>query len=137
MAVFLDTGFLVALHNAQDEHREKAVAIAKRIANGDYGQAVTSDYIVDEGTTLVFARTKNRNLSVVFLKESLQSGEFFTIEKVTPEDFKAAVQEYLRYDRFSFTDCSILALMARKRIRYLATFDSEFAKVDGIRTILE
>ena len=35
----------------------------------------------------------------------------------------------------SFTDCSIIALMKKEKIRYTATFDGDFLKVENVEVV--
>lgn len=137
MGIFLDTGVLVAAYNVQDYGRTKAQAILRKAFEGEFGHAYTSQYVIDEGTTLLAARSKNRALSQAFLKKSLDSGALFTILGVSETNFNETCKEYFGRAELSFTDCSHLVLMRQYGIRNLATFDSGFRQVQGIRIIDE
>ncbi|MBI5226695.1 type II toxin-antitoxin system VapC family toxin [Candidatus Micrarchaeota archaeon] len=135
MAVFLDTGVLVAAYNAQDTERSRAQGILQRIFQGEWGSAYTSENVIDEAVTLLFARSKNRTLAQSFLKKCLESQSLFEILGVGGEDFANTADEFLKQKELSFTDCSILALMRKHGIRNLATFDAGFRQAKDIHTI--
>jgi predicted nucleic acid-binding protein len=40
-----------------------------------------------------------------------------------------------KISKFSFTDCSNVSLMRDKGIRYIATFDREFRKINSIKVV--
>jgi len=48
MAVFIDTGIFVALHNADDEFHLRSKELMKQALKSDLGRIFTSDYIIDE-----------------------------------------------------------------------------------------
>lgn len=135
LAIFIDTGMFYALQNVQDEKHPAAKDIIGRIHKGQYGQAFTSDYVVDEAVTLVHARTKNRFESQLMLDKLLNSPSVFEIINVTENDFYEAAHEYKKCDSLSFTDASTLALMRKHRISHLASFDNGFLKVKDIHVI--
>jgi len=135
VAVFLDTGVLVAAYNAQDQERAKAGSILRRAFNGEFGTVYTSQYVIDEGTTLLHARSKNRALSQSFLKKCLESKGLFTILGVSETNFVDTSKEYFKQEELSFTDCSHVVLMRQHGIKNLATFDSGFKRVEGIRIV--
>lgn len=135
MSIFIDTGVLAAFHNASDEKNPEARSILSRVRQKQYATAFTSDYVIDECTTLIFSRTRNRKQSNLFLEQALGSEELFTILYTSGEDFSEAAKEYLRQSDLSFTDCSILALMKSHGIKNIATFDSGFKKIRGVNVI--
>ena len=137
MAIFIDTNIFVASQNKDDDNHEKAKNLLYRIIQKQYGSAFTSDYVADEGTTLVFARTHSRRESNAFLNNMLNSGELFTIIYTTQDDFNSTAHEYFKQSQLSFTDCSIIILMKNHGIKNIATFDQGFNGIKGIEVINE
>lgn len=73
MAVFVDTGIFVALHNADDEFHSKNKELMKQALKSDFGRIFTSDYVIDEAITTALVRTKKHDLAhdlVRFIIES-------------------------------------------------------------------
>ena len=135
MSIFIDTGVMVASFNSRDELHLTAKTLMQSVFDKAFGNAFTSDYVIDEGTTLTFARTHDRTLSNSFLENSLNSNSLFEILYTSEEDFIETAKEYLKEKELSFTDCSILVLMKKHGIKNIATFDSGFRKIKGISVI--
>ncbi len=133
--IFLDTSILVAYIVNKDSNHNKAVSLVGEIVSGKYGSAVTSDYVFDETVTVVLVRSKSpesaitsgrlirESISVLSVSERVfeNSWELFKNQKTT---------------KFSFTDCTILALISENHIDRLATFDKEF-KGDSFYQVVE
>jgi len=136
MAIFLDTGVIVAADNTQDQLHEKALEIIERIKSGFYGSAsYISDYIFDEVLTLTFARTGNMELSKGLAKKLLAT-KSLTWLHVDENTFTETIARYLsQKSKLSFTDCTSVELMKQNNIEYIATFDSGFKSIAGIKTI--
>ena len=64
MAVFVDTGIFVAMHNADDEFHLRSKELVERALKGDFGWIFTSDYVVDEAITTALVRTKRHDLAL-------------------------------------------------------------------------
>lgn len=135
MAIFIDTAVWVAFHNQHDADHVRSKEILRRAFSGQYGNVYTSDYIVDEGTTLTYARTKNRGQSNSFLKMCIQSSAVFTILSVGSAGFEETAKEYFKQNGLSFTDCSNLVLMRQHGVQKIATFDAEFKKIKNIQVV--
>jgi len=130
MAVFVDTGIFVAVRNRKDRNHQRARELMKRALMAEFGVIHTSDYVVDEAVTTALARTRNHQIAVNTGRYILDSER---IEKlaISREDFNLAWSKFETVkDRFlSFTDCTCLALMERRGIERIMSFDSHF---DGL-----
>jgi len=133
MNVFIDTGLLVTFHNTRDANHERATELMRQIVEGELGTAYTSDYIFDEAVTVALIRTHNpRNAKAV---GSMMLGEsnppFLAILRVSEDDFKEAWSLFSKHAerRLSFTDCTSIALMRKRGIETIVSFDRDF---DGI-----
>jgi len=132
--IFLDSSFLIAYYNPSDEHKERAIKIMDDLIKGKYGSPIVSDYVFDEVVTLFFTRFKNKSLAISvgeILKGALEiiniNGELF---EESWEIFKNQ-----KNTNFSFTDCTILAVMQDCGISRIATFDEDFLKVKNIKVV--
>ena len=64
MVVFLDTSFILALRNIDDENNTKATNLFKNeILKGRYGKIVVTEYVYDEIMTLIMVRIKNKEFA--------------------------------------------------------------------------
>ena len=130
MAIFLDTGVIVAARNADDKKHEKAKDLMRSALRRDYGTAYTSDYIFDEAVTLMLMRTKNPDLALDVGEFVLRSSRITKL-RVSRDDFMQAWSKFktLKKELLSFTDCTSLVLMDRNKIEEIMSFDSDF---DGL-----
>ncbi len=132
--IFLDTSLLVAYIVDKDSNHGRAISLINDIVSGKYGSAVTSDYIFDETVTVVLVRTKSMEAAVTsgrLIRESV------AILPVGDSVFEKSwnIFKNQRSTMFSFTDCTILALIAENHVDRLATFDGEFQNSDSFKVI--
>jgi len=130
MAVFVDTGIFVALHNADDEFHSKSKALMKQALKGEFGRIFTSDYVIDEAITTALVRTKRHDLAEDlgnFIITSPRIGKIWIDE----ECFGKAWEKFrvLKDKPLSFTDCTSIALVEVKTIKQIMSFDGGF---DGL-----
>ncbi len=109
----------------KDSNHGRAIPLVSDIVSGKYGPAVTSDYVFDETVTVVLVRSKSLKTAIIagdVIKESISM--LYVDERLFEyswEKFRNQVGT-----KFSFTDCSIIALLEDNHINKLATFDKEF-----------
>lgn len=130
--IFLDSSFLIAYKIENDVHHQKAKILMEKIIKNEFGKPIISDYIFDEVITVIFGKSKSHELAIETGKELINSFNIINIEESL---FKESWNEFIKQKetKFSFTDCSILALMNAHKIQNLATFDEEFNKVGSLR----
>jgi len=132
--IFLDTNFLIAYYNKNDAHHDKSLSIMESLVSGEYGELFISDYIFDEFVTVALSRLKDL-AKVINIGNDV---EFFTHRINIEEETFEKAWEIFREQKdteFSFTDCTILALMKEEGIKYIATFDIDFKKIKDINII--
>lgn len=103
------------------------------IENGKYGEWFLSDYVFDETLTVMFSVSKNKR-DVAKLGRYLLKA--FTLLSVTRTIFLDAFEIFSRKNKMSFTDSTLLSMVSKYNIEYIATFDKEIKKhfkncVDG------
>ncbi len=133
MSIFLDASFWVALANQNDHHHARAQEIAKELTQQKYGRPITSDHVFDESLGVTLRKSglnEAQELGYVILESEAM---LLTTEK---HYFDLAWQTFSNQNgHFSFTDCSILAIMKILSINYIASFDKEFENIKGINVI--
>jgi predicted nucleic acid-binding protein len=130
--LFVDTWAWLVLAN----DRDPAFGAVSRVRAGSAGQAgawVTTDYVLDETMTRLFAgapfAAARRFIEGVF--DASRQG-LLDIEYVTPERFAHAWRLRLRYrdkPRISFTDFTSFVVMRELRLRSVLTADAHFEQV--------
>jgi predicted nucleic acid-binding protein len=130
MAVFIDTGIFVALHNADDEFHQRSQELMKNALKNGFGRIFTSDYIIDEAITTALMRTKKHSIAKdlgSFIIESPRITKLW-IEEAS---FQKAWKTFCTFkDKpLNFTDCTSIALIESTGIKQIMSFDSGF---DGL-----
>ncbi len=105
---FVDTTFLGARFNSQDENHADATSF---LAPGAF-RLVTTDYVFDEMVTAILARTRSHRRAADAGRTILDS-KVWRLEVLGRGDFDRAWALFLdREDkRWSFTDCTSFAFM--------------------------
>ena len=130
MAVFVDTGIFVALHNADDEFHSRSKELMKQALKSDFGRIFTSDYVIDEAITTALVRTKKHDLALDLGRFIITSPRIAKLW-VGEDSFRAAWKKFsvFKDKPLSFTDCTSIALIEMRRIKQIMSFDSGF---DGL-----
>jgi len=132
--IFIDSSLIVADKIENDQHHKEAAKTMNDIATGKYGNPLISDYIFDEILTVIFSRSKKLPIAIETGQEIRNSVE---IRRITESNFEDAWQIFKnqKNTKFSFTDCTTLALMLKEGIKNIATFDQDFSKVKEINVV--
>lgn len=123
--IFLDTTFVVGLFVSNDDWHDSAVKVYNEIRNE---KLVISNLVIAETVTI--------------LKNKLQTKDILEIYRNIPNFFHvvddndlydAAMNEFVKYDSsISFFDAMYVAIMKKEDILKIASFDSDFDKVDNL-----
>ena len=127
MAVFIDTGIFVALRNADDEFHTRSKELMKRALKDEFGRINTSDYVIDEAITTALVRTRRHDIAVDIGKYIIESPRITKLW-TTKDTFDVAWKKFKTFkdQPLSFSDCVSLALMEKRRIKQIISFDSGF-----------
>ena len=127
MAVFLDTGFLLAVKNKDDKNFQMAQSWMRRFLKNEFGEIFTSTFVFNELVTLALVRIKRPDFAINIGNYLLLSRKIKLIN-LTDDDFRNAWELFQKYKekRLSFTDSSILIQCKRLNCNFLATFDTHF-----------
>lgn len=124
-SVFVDTSGWYALIDRRDAgHRATKNAVERLIREG--ARLVATDYVVDESCTLTKARAGSD--AALRLLDLVNETAALDLEWIGPDRFDRAEALFRRYrdQRFSFTDCTSVAVMRELRIREVITEDHHF-----------
>ena len=130
MAVFIDTGIFVALHNADDEFHLRSKELMKQALKSDFGRIFTSHYIINEAVTTALVRTKKHDLAHDLGRSIIESPRITKLW-VGEDIFELAWKKFsvFKDKPLSLTDCTSIAIVESKVIKQIMSFDRGF---DGL-----
>ncbi len=137
--LFVDTWGWLALEDAAEPAHAEVRRIRERYAD-EGGLWVTTDYILDETITRLFARRPFEEAKK-FMAGLFQARELglLNVETITPDRFQKAYEMRLRYrdkPRISFTDLTSFVVAAELAIRHVLTQDAHFRQTQlGLITL--
>ncbi|TKX82297.1 type II toxin-antitoxin system VapC family toxin [Halorubrum sp. SD626R] len=126
----IDTGVLVGMADADDEHHDIAMEIVHAIDHGELPTARVTNYIALE--TLNWIHNRKRHETAVETYERLNQSAGFELLHAAQKDFTNAVTLFQTYEGLSFGDATIAAYMEREGIEYLYSFDDDFDTIQSI-----
>lgn len=103
-----------------------------KIVHNGYGKPFTTNFIFDEIISVTM-RKENKEKAKLLGKRILES-EIHMIN-LNRQVFKDAWELFQDTSQLNFTDCTSIALARLGDVKYIATFDKEFKKVEGIEVI--
>ncbi|MFB6226055.1 MAG: type II toxin-antitoxin system VapC family toxin [Candidatus Paceibacteria bacterium] len=125
---FLNTSFLLAFIDSDDDHHQKSREIMGKIRDEE---VYISDRVFTETVNTIFSRFDHsdaENFSDYLRKSGIN------ILHTNSVTFSMA-SELFESEKVSFTDCSIIALMKALNIEKLCTFDSDCRDFENIEIV--
>jgi uncharacterized protein len=126
--IFVDAGAWIALMDRRERRHPAALRQFRKIAEGQHGRMVTTDYVLDEAVTRL--RSQADVSAVRELRSALTQSESLQIVWTPADRFWEAWQRLEgRPDKeWSLTDCLSFVTMEALGIRVAFAFDSDFAE---------
>jgi predicted nucleic acid-binding protein len=123
--IFIDTGAFLARYLEDDQHQSQAETLWRRIEYEKEGFC-TSNFVIDELATLL-GRRSNSKFAARKVR-SIYESELIDIFRPDEADEYDALVLFEKYhdQNVSFTDCVSFALMKRRDIHRVFSFDRHF-----------
>ena len=132
--IVLDSSFLIAYHNKRDTHHEAASDVMARFLDGEWGHGLLLEYVVLEvATVLALRQSVDAATAVGDALLGAREVEFVPCSALFLDTYRTFRAQ--KRGALSFVDAAIVALARQRGISNVATFDSEFGKIDGIKVI--
>lgn len=124
----LDTSFLIAVNNRDDQNYERAQSLKSHMRNKDFGQVYISDYVFDELFTFLRARAFSETL-MIGIGNKLLADEDIKLLQINTDIFLQSWDLFKKISGLSFTDCTTVILVKQYGIKRIASFDSDFDRI--------
>jgi predicted nucleic acid-binding protein len=126
--IFADSSFFIGLLDRKDKWHDQALELSEGINE----EMMVSDLVISESVTLAGSRSGGNAGQKLY--------EFFVdnchIEYVDEDVLREGMEVFLRYDgKLSLPDSVSVVIMRRKVISRIASFDSDFDRVDGVKRV--
>jgi uncharacterized protein len=123
--IFIDTGAFIARFLTGDERHSVGSKLWKQMQESK-DICITSNFVLDE--TLTYLARRSSYTFSAHVARHLFLSDTLVIVRPTPEDELEAVGFFEKYadQEVSFTDCISFALMRKRRIQNVFSFDRHF-----------
>lgn len=130
--VFVDTGYLIALESAADQHHAAAVRHWRDFSRTRLS-LVTTSFVLDEVVT--FFTSRGHHAKAVEIGNRFLTSPSVRLVHVDEELFRAALHYLERRPdkRFSLTDCVSFVVMDRSGVREALAFDAHLEQAGFVR----
>lgn len=132
-ALFLDTSYIIALENLDDQNHKTASTHWKKLLK-KLTPLITSSYVFNE--TVTFFNSRGLHNKAAEVGNNLLSSRFIDLIQVDEALFNEG-WEYLQQHNdklYSLTDCVSFVLMKQINIQEALTFDVHFQQAGFIKT---
>ncbi|MEK6590969.1 MAG: PIN domain-containing protein [Nitrospinota bacterium] len=125
--IFLDTSFIIALEDADDQNRKMAITFWNSFKKKP-AKLTTTTYVFDE--TVTFLRKRISYAKAAYVGKLILSSPMVEMVHISKEDFEKGWEMFLKYQDkyFSFTDCLSFLVMEQRNIKKALTFDEHFSQ---------
>ena len=126
--VFLDTGYILALELANDQHHATALSHWTRVLQDGIDDLVTTSYVLDE--TVTFFNSRGYHSKAVSVGNNLLDSSYASLIHVDKLLLLEAWRYFERHHdkRYSLTDCVSFVVMAASGIQTAYAFDRNFTQ---------
>jgi predicted nucleic acid-binding protein len=123
--LFLDTGYVIALEAADDQHHEEAIKHWRSLLR-KVPTLVTTTYVINEIAT--FFNSRNRHAKAVEIINRLKSSSSVQIVHVSEKLFDTFWEYFKKHSdkMYSLTDCASFVTMEEMKIEAALAFDQHF-----------
>ena len=131
-AIF-DSGVFIGSKNTKDQYASQAVEILKHFRSKEILKVHITNYVVIETVNFLLKKLGFEKARIMYdLLLNTENIEIVYIDSSYTESIK---ELFNRYKNLSITDCSLVVLSEKLKIREIFSFDKHFDSVRGLRRL--
>ena len=129
-AIF-DSGIFIGAKYNRDQYNEGAIIILENLKKGNIGKVYITNYVLAECVNFLLTKSRFQiaNEALDYLTKT------DSIEVVEIEDLDRIKGMLKKYKNLSITDCSLLVLSEKLKIKEIFSFDKHLDSIKGIRRL--
>lgn len=129
-AIF-DSGVFIGSKHSRDQYNKESIKILENLKDGKIGKVYTTRYALAETVNflLIKAGFQIANAALDYLTGT------DNIEIIEIEDFEGIKEIFKKYQNLSITDCSLVALSEKLKIKEIFSFDKHFDSIKELRRL--
>jgi uncharacterized protein len=122
--LFVDTGYVLALINKDDQYHQQALQLAEQYEGAS---AVTTDAVLLEIGNALSRIARNEAIAII---QHFQTAPEVTLVSLTPELMAAALGLYAKHQdkTWGLVDCISFVVMQNRKISVALSFDRHFVQ---------
>jgi len=124
----VDSGVFIGSKYPRDQYHEESIKILENFVDGKIKRIYITDYVLSETVSFLLGKAGFQIAEGAL--DYLTGTE--NIEIVRLEDVTVIKSFFKRYKKLSITDCSLVALAEKLKIKEIFSFDKHFDSVKGI-----
>ena len=129
-AIF-DSGIFIGAKYNRDQYNEGAIIILENLKKGNIWKVYITNYVLAECVNFLLTKSRFQiaNEALDYLTKT------DSIEVVEIEDLEGIKDVFKKYKNLSITDCSLLVLSERLKIKEIFSFDKHFDSIKGLKRL--
>jgi predicted nucleic acid-binding protein len=125
LLVFIDTGYLVALVDENDQYARLVREIATQFETRNYLKPITSNSCIEEAFSRLVGTNKQYEMEK--LRNAIFSSKYFLVEYQKESIVEEAQKIMSQYSpRFTLVDSETICIMKKRLTNYIISFDGQF-----------
>ncbi len=128
-AIF-DSGVFIGSKHSRDQYNKESIKILENLKDGNIGKAYITRYALAETVNFLLIkagfRTADAALDYLTRTDNI---------KIIEIDFEGIKEIFKKYQNLSITDCSLVLLSEKLKIKEIFSFDKHFDSIKELRRL--
>lgn len=124
----VDSGVFIGSQYAKNQYAKGAIGVLENLKDSKISKIYTTNFVLAETINFLMAKAGYQKANAAFRYLTETDG----IEIINIDNFPRMKEIFQKYQTLSVTDCSLVVLSEKLKIKELFSFDRHFDSVKGI-----